>query len=375
MSAEAAVASSGTPTMSGGSRVVLPGQSPDGEYILSVLLKRTFTIVPGQVCVRATEDAGMNAGELFWDHPMNSSVKYESDFAPYKPATDVVLNGTVYAPDDRPATSCTVSLTVGDRRKVLEVVGDRQAKYAGGRPAMFTDPVPFRTMELRYERAYGGTDVYSDLKVPYPYPRNPLGRGFAVKCTARSVDNLPLPNIETPERRLTPERLCLGEYAAWESRPVPAGFGWYPKTWLPRAALAGVMPLDRPIEQEMRRVYADLLPGDQREPYLRHGFRDMDFAFFNGASEGMVFPFLSGGERVISEQLAPEGRLEFTLPSDRPRLGLDIGEGAQEPLVVLHTVMIRMDDREVDLVWRGAVHYRGPDWLPEMRRMDVLIEG
>jgi hypothetical protein len=35
--------------------------------------------------------------------------------------------------------------------------------------------------------------------------------------------------------------------------------------------------------------------------------------------------------------------------------------------------MIRMDDHEVDLVWRGAVPYRGPDWLPEMRKMEITI--
>jgi hypothetical protein len=39
----------------------------------------------------------------------------------------------------------------------------------------------------------------------------------------------------------------------------------------------------------------------------------------------------------------------------------------------LHTVLIRMDQRQVDLVWRGAVPYPGPEWLPEMPRMEVLV--
>jgi len=34
-----------------------------------------------------------------------------------------------------------------------------------------------------------------------------------------------------------------------------------------------------------------------------------------------------------------------------------------------------MDEGQVDLVWRGAVPYRGPDWLREMRRMDVLVDA
>jgi hypothetical protein len=35
--------------------------------------------------------------------------------------------------------------------------------------------------------------------------------------------------------------------------------------------------------------------------------------------------------------------------------------------------MIRMEERQIDLVWRGAVPYPGPDWLPQMRKMEVLV--
>ena len=362
-------------TEAAGARVVLPGQSPQGEYILSVLLKRTFDIVPNAACTRAKEDEPLNAGDVYWDHPMNSSVRYESDFIPFKVGTDVVLNGTVYAPGGTPTPSCTVALQIGQRRNTLVVTGDREARYVAGRAPIFTDPMPFHTMSLQYERAYGGTDVYSDRKVPYPYPRNPLGRGFVVRNTQESVDRLPLPNVESPHALVTPEQLCLDEYAAWETRPVPAGFGWFPKVWLPRAQLAGVMPLDRPIEQELRKAYAELLPVEQRDAYLTHGLRDMDFRFFNGASAGCAFRFLTGNEAIATENLTPQGRLDFRLPGQAPLIGLDIGEGVQQPEVVLHTVMIRLDDGQLDLVWRGAVPYRGPDWLPEMRRMEVFVDG
>ena len=371
--AGAAMAPPAVAAEQGGARIVLPGQSPEGAYILGVLVKRTFQIVPGGVCTRAEEDSALVPGDMYWDDPMNSSVRYESDFVPFKVATDVVLNGTAYAPRGRPTTSCTVSLQVGERRKSIQVIGDRVARYAGGAPPVVTDPVPFTAMELRYERAYGGTDVYSDVKITYPYPRNPLGRGFAVANTPKSVDNLPLPNLEDPQAPVASSDLCLGEYARWKMRPMPVGFGWFPKVWIPRAELAGIMPRDRAVEQELRQAYAQLLPGDQRGPYLTNGFRDMDFLFFNGASAGLALPFLRGGETIATENLSPEGRLYFQLPRESPRIGLDIGEGVQEPEVVLQTVMIRMDERQVDLVWRGAVPYRGPDWLPEMRKMDVLV--
>lgn len=367
----AAPSASSLETARAGEKTVLPGQSPQGEYILSVLVKRSYDIRPGAECVRAAEDEPLNAGDVFWDHPMNSSVRYESDFLPFKVGTDVVLNGSAYAPGGA-ALSCAVALQVADRRKVLAILGDRQARYTGGVPT-FTDPVAFTAMPIRYERAYGGIDVYSDVKVPYPYPRNPLGRGFVVRNARASVDGRALPNVEDPAAPLGPENLCLEEYPRWETQPMPSGFGWVPKTWYPRALLAGVMPRDREVEQEMRRAYAQLLPEDQRDMYMKNGFRDMDFRFFSGGSAGQTLPFLQGGETVATENLSPEGRLRFVLPSDRVRIGLDIGEGVQEPAVVLHTVMIRMDEGQIDLVWRGAVPYRGPDWLPEMRKMDVMV--
>ena len=41
----------------------------------------------------------------------------------------------------------------------IAVVGDRVARHVEGGTPTFTDPAPFTTMELRYERAYGGIDV------------------------------------------------------------------------------------------------------------------------------------------------------------------------------------------------------------------------
>ena len=108
--------------------------------------------------------------------------------------------------------------------------------------------------------------MFSNKEMPCPDPRNPLGRGFAVARRADVLDGLELPNIEDPADLLTPERLCAGEYANWPNQPKPAGLGWAPKTSLPRAALAGVLPADRPLEQELRHAFGQLLPPEQRGP-------------------------------------------------------------------------------------------------------------
>jgi hypothetical protein len=99
----------------------------------------------------------------------------------------------------------------------------------------------------------------------------------------------------------------------------------------------------------------------------------MDFRFFNGASDGLVRPFLSGAEPIRLINLTRDGDVAFTLPGERPTIALDIGDGAQSAEVVLHTVMIHAERREVDLVWRAAFPYRGPDWLPEMKTLEVLV--
>lgn len=354
--------------------VVLPGQTPAGEHILSVLLKRTYNIVPNRMCLRSETDRDLIPGDVHWGDPMNSSIRYESDFIPFKLETDVVLNGKAYAPGGEPTTSCMVSLQVGTIRKQVLVIGDRFLHFVKDGAPIFSEPIPFVTMELRYERAYGGIDVFSDKATSYPYPRNPLGCGFVVTNSARGVENCLLPNLEDPNAPLTSERFCLADYKRWEQQPFPAGLGWFPKTWLPRAQLAGIMPADRATEQELRKAYAQFVPADQRTAYLKNTLPDMDFRFFNGASPGLVLPYLKGGEQVITENLSPEGVLSFQLPDDKPCLGLDIGSGVQKPPVVMHTVMIHMDDRQVDLVWRGAVPYPGPDWLPQMRKMEVWVE-
>src|SRR6516162_10088259 len=146
-------------------KIVLPGQTPEGQHILSVLVKRTYDIIPGDRCIRTVTDKKLVPGDVHYDDPMNSTVKFESDFVPFKLATDVVLHGKAYAPTGRRATTLTTSLIVGQYRKDVLILGDRVARYNGQHDPIFTDPEPFETMDLGYERAYGGVDIYSETRL------------------------------------------------------------------------------------------------------------------------------------------------------------------------------------------------------------------
>jgi hypothetical protein len=188
------------------------------------------------------------------------------------------------------------------------------------------------------------------------------------------VDNLALPNIESPNDRLTPERLCCGHVMHWERQPVADGLGWMAKYWQPRAALAGVMPGDRALERMLRSGFASVLPPDQRAEYQKAALPVMNFAFFNGASSGLARPYLNRCERIAFRNLHPTGDILGALPDERPSISLDLGTGNPGTLAgVLQTVLVRLDEMQLDLVWRAAFPYPGLDWLPNLRRLHVEI--
>src|SRR5690606_12214056 len=78
-----------------------------------------------------------------------------------------------------------------------------------------------------------------------PYPANPIGRGYVVGPLKEAVDGVELPNIEYPDRPLTPETLIV-DLAEFDLKALEAapGFAPYPPGWFPRAGLAGAMPWD-----------------------------------------------------------------------------------------------------------------------------------
>jgi hypothetical protein len=76
-------------------------------------VKRTYDIRPGAACTRAEEDRKLVAGDEHWGDPMNSTVRFESDFVPWKVATDVVFDGRAYAPGGAPVRELRASLAIG----------------------------------------------------------------------------------------------------------------------------------------------------------------------------------------------------------------------------------------------------------------------
>ena len=130
---------------------IVPGKNDQGDHIFSVVVKRTFRIkhesIVASVCAADHElrkiDAYYDNGDPEW-----STVQYEYELAPYKPAVDVVVIGKAYAPGGEPARHMTASVAVAGREKSIAVFGDRECQYRENMPPTFSEPKPFTEMQI-----------------------------------------------------------------------------------------------------------------------------------------------------------------------------------------------------------------------------------
>ena len=345
---------------------IVPGRDDHGGDIFAFLVKRRYEFNDAGQCRRSEPPPAFIEADVYWGDPADSSPHYEADKAPYKLRTDVVVIGSAYAPPGQPISRLDVGIEVGEARKVITVHGDRFAILQGsGRLPVFSDPRPFMRMPLVYERAYGGTD--RTTAVEFPYPRNPVGCGVVLK--APSDTRIRLPNFEDPTDLLTPERLVIGEAKHWNRQPLPQGMSWFAKTWYPRMSYVGALPGFVDADEIMREEALDLVPKNQIALGRQFRLPSFDVRFNNGASLGLALPYLNGDEPVRLINLRPEGAVKFQLPGERPEIIADIGMGETKLEVVLHTLLIEPEERTADLLWRGAVGYPGPAWLPHMRQL------
>jgi hypothetical protein len=308
------------------------------------------------------------------EDPEVSSIRYETDLVPFKLRTDVVVVGRAYAPGGTAVASLKAAVAVGPHRKEVLVTGDRVCEFREGAPPRFSAPAPFTSMGIRYERAYGGTDLHSLPGIPFTYPRNPVGCGFAIRNIRENVDGLRLPNVEDPADPLTPERLIPGDVKLWNRQPLPQGLGWFHRAWYPRCSFLAAMPAFVPVDEVMREEALGLVPRGQAALAASFRLPSKDARFYNGASLGLAVPYLAGGEAVQLENLTASGRLSFLLPAAGPSISLDLGEGEQPLTTVLHSVTIRVEENEIDMVWRGAQTYPGVEWLPKMTALRARVE-
>jgi hypothetical protein len=311
-------------------------QDKDGNKVWLVVVKATYDILPDGLTRLAEQQEPPLRSTKHQGEPGESSLLYDTDMGGIKASTDVVINGTAYAPGGRLVKSVDVQFTLGSITKRLRVFGDRvwKGNLLGG-PSI-SSPQPFESMPIRYERAFGGWDrVADDPKDHRLDPRNPIGTGFAVRVAHSIGANLP--NIEYPNRLI----------GSWKDRPAPAGLGPIECHWSPRRELAGT------YDDKWRR---------ERFPLWAE---DFNARYHNSAPvDQQVAGFLRGGESAELVNLTPSSRMRFVLPRVYPFFRTQFGPERVEHRAQLCTVIIEPDHLRVIMVWQTS--------LPCNHRVDDL---
>ena len=330
----------------------------------------------------------------YFGEPGKTTVKYESDLAPYKPHCDVIVTGSSYAPKGKVTAAWTACLhlisrpagRMEDKRepqvainKSLQIVGSRYFERGilgwNISKAQAVESVP-----LQWEYAFGGA---CQVKNPEPEANkpfllnevcytNPLGSGWMDK---RWIDALKNGKMEVPERISAPNILHPREQfdaliqttnppvdvpQGYEYRVMaqaakdyplrPAGYTWVGRAWIPRLSFAGTY---------------DSNWQKKRWPGLPE---DFNFAYWNGApaDQQIAFP-----DSDVTLQL-----LNLT-PAHYPTCGQETDQGtylcAQMPLhrggilirtkgglmlpmpMTVDTIVFDTDKMQVNISWRTAV--------------------
>lgn len=335
----------------------------------------------------ATED-------LHLDGDTQAGTVQESDFAPYKPRCDVIVNGMAHAPRGQAMPQFLVNLAVQAGKKSLidkslQVCGERVFRKKGALTRVvqrcariatvgllkpnswqLSAPEPFLQLPLLYAYAYGGqcrieADDCAAKDVP-PAIRitagtaaahdscqaNPLGRGFARHwyLDLKHITEVPAPRIMPAAQACTAAQFWQG--AGGKELPAPAGLAAIGRGWLPRRALAGNIA-------EKQQWNVDEVPALPE---------DFDFAYWNSTPPDQQCPYLAGLEQFTLTNLCrhdhPSARIDqrgntvlrFTLPPQVMCLLLaDKNDQLLVRRLAIDTVLIDPQAATVELVWRAIV--------------------
>ena len=305
------------------------GMEPSGRELLVVVIKGTFKIPtePGASLRLQEEQVPLVMSDVFYGEPGLSAPKYEVDFAPRKQRCDILLNCSAYAPGGRPAPRVEVAARIGNWSKSFAVVGDRVWE-AAGRGIGMSSPIPFTTMPISYDRAFGGTDTAHDDPANHAaYMANPSGRGFHKELVKEWVDGTPLPNTEELDQ---PVNWVDGNFQ-------PMAFGVIGRHWRSRAPYAGT------YDQNWLDNVFPFLPADFDEQY------------YQSAPLDQQLPMPLGEQLVTLTNLTPDGQRSFVLPHLEAPVHVFPKKGERENLTAfVDTIVVEPDEERVTMTWRVA---------------------
>ncbi|WP_372894662.1 DUF2169 domain-containing protein [Stieleria sp.] len=367
------------------------GRASNGDFILSVLAKRTYRMVDNHWYVDEEQEPLFGDPLANADHP--ALMQRDTDLHPQKEKTDVIIKGHAYG---NGRTAFLAGVAIGEHRMMIHVSGDRIADRSPADRLQFSSPQPVDKIPLCYSRAYGGVDTVSEKKYgnpflelahqyrgtdidldaasPFRYPRNGGGMGYLMEFDPASFEPIPLPNLENPSQLLTPETLLYGDVDQWPLMPLPAATDWLDYGAFPRNALMGFVPLFDPQITTVLEIQAGYVPAEIWDEDF-HGNPSTYIAGLNGASLPLQLPHLTGGEPVMLRDMHPQfEQWRFDLPGETPTLRTDGRQGKlNDTQPVIHTVVIDPDKQRMTILWRGSAKALRPYLPDELERMPFEV--
>jgi len=302
-----------------------------------VAVRGTFEIRQNQPLLLAHEQKPPVLEDTYFDKPGQSSLRFDSCLAPYKPKTDVVVEATSHSPSGKSETQWIAGLEAGALSKTFRVTGPRYWTRRLGFNRL-TDIEPVREVDVRYELAFGGSvgDAADER-----HGENPVGRGF--RANPRNGD-CPCPQILPT----TVELPVAGQHIAVE------GLGPIAPSWDSRLRFAGALDDHWKVTQA---------------PYLP---RDFNFEFYNVAPPGLKFPGFANGDEVFRlTNLTPDHQLTFALPGIELMNVIQFDDGRIIPGPInLDTIELNLRTRIASLTWRGIF----PAQIPT-RRIEIRMSA
>jgi hypothetical protein len=309
--------------------VVLPSMDRDGLDLLLIVVAAQFELpppnddAPGLRLWPTQEKPPMV--EEYSGEPGRSSIRRDGQSSYFKPATDIHVIGDACAHHGEPVMTMDVRVRVGPCAVTMRVHGDRVWRAAKG-DIVPSDPEPFVTMPLIWERAYGGRTSESTEERPDFEARNPIGCGY--ESNRDSAIGRPLPNLDHPAQPL--QRIS--------DRPVPLGLSPTGRDWQPRVRFAGT------FDEAWKRGRAPLWPVDFDERF-----------FCSAPTYLQASPHLTGGEPVALEGLHAEGSIHFHLPMLRLQCHSRFVGRATDRRLVLDGVLIETARKRLTLYYRASI--------------------
>ncbi len=296
-----------------------------------------------------------------FERPSTHALAPQDDHALFKPGTDVIVLGDAIFP--RPQAYGRVTVVAGPTSVSIDVIGPRRASWSPQQGARFSEPTPIDRMPMVIGNAYGGWDprvpapeprsieqlVLAQLDHPGVYPRNPVGKGYVVVPAA--VEEVALPNLESPTDRLDPERFIVGDTTRWWRQPRPAFLGWRLANVFGRYAHLGIDPwVVPPDDDRLPEVASGELPAGFRRA-RRSPLRAIDPRFFHEAPAPLSLAILRPAEPVVVAGMHPKReRVGFAVPAP-PDLVLEL-EG--RPLATrprLSSLVVRPAEQVATTTW------------------------